>query len=59
MLQNQPNTEPNILRDNVDNNTHPTMSRHNVEEKPFIMFIQDRNLLSGEEYNYDMSTKQW
>ncbi|KOB63646.1 hypothetical protein PFHG_05370 [Plasmodium falciparum HB3] len=27
MLQNQPNTEPNILRDNVDNNTHPTISK--------------------------------
>ncbi|KOB60485.1 hypothetical protein PFHG_02273 [Plasmodium falciparum HB3] len=56
MLQNTQNTEPNILRDNVDNNTHPTTSRHNVEEKPFIMSIHDRNLYSGEEYNYDMST---
>ncbi|EWC75165.1 hypothetical protein C923_04158 [Plasmodium falciparum UGT5.1] len=56
MLQNTQNTEPNILRDNVDNNTHPTTSHHNVEEKPFIMSIHDRNLFSGEEYNYDMST---
>ncbi|KNC35205.1 erythrocyte membrane protein 1 [Plasmodium falciparum RAJ116] len=54
MLQNTQNTEPNILRDNVDNNTHPTTSRHNVEEKPFIMSIHDRNLYIGEEYNYDM-----
>ncbi|EUT88805.1 hypothetical protein PFAG_01650 [Plasmodium falciparum Santa Lucia] len=54
MLQNAQNTEPNILRDNVDNNTHPTTSHHNVEEKPFIMSIHDRNLFSGEEYNYDM-----
>ncbi|ETW30786.1 hypothetical protein PFFCH_01767 [Plasmodium falciparum FCH/4] len=56
MLQNEPNTEPNILRDNVDNNTHPTTSRHNVEEKPFITSIHDRDLYTGEEYNYDMST---
>ncbi|EUR54560.1 hypothetical protein PFBG_06069, partial [Plasmodium falciparum 7G8] len=54
MLQNTQNTEPNILHDNVDNNIHPTMSRHNVEEKPFIMSIHDRNLYIGEEYNYDM-----
>ncbi|KNG75497.1 erythrocyte membrane protein 1 [Plasmodium falciparum IGH-CR14] len=71
MLQNQPNDVPNdyksgnsptntnittTSRDNVDNNTHPTMSRDNMEEKPFIMSIHDRNLLSGEEYNYDTST---
>ncbi|KNC36084.1 variant-specific surface protein 1 [Plasmodium falciparum RAJ116] len=54
MLQNTQNTEPNILHDNVDNNTHPTMSRHNVDQKPFIMSIHDRNLYIGEEYNYDM-----
>ncbi|CAD49166.1 erythrocyte membrane protein 1 [Plasmodium falciparum NF54] len=54
MLQNTQNTEPNILHDNVDNNTHPTMSRHNMDQKPFIMSIHDRNLFSGEEYNYDM-----
>ncbi|KOB88337.1 hypothetical protein PFDG_01743 [Plasmodium falciparum Dd2] len=54
MLQNTQNTEPNILHDNVDNNTHPTTSRHNMEEKPFIMSIHDRNLYIGEEYNYDM-----
>ncbi|EWC78459.1 hypothetical protein C923_00834 [Plasmodium falciparum UGT5.1] len=56
MLQNTQNTEPNILRDNVDNNTHPTMSRHKVDQKPFIMSIHDRNLYIGEEYSYDMST---
>ncbi|ETW63421.1 hypothetical protein PFMC_00762 [Plasmodium falciparum CAMP/Malaysia] len=56
MLQNTQNTEPNILHDNVDNNTHPTMSRHNVDQKPFIMSIHDRNLYIGEEYSYDMST---
>ncbi|KOB85184.1 PfEMP1, partial [Plasmodium falciparum Dd2] len=56
MLQNEPNTEPNILRDNVDNNTHPTTSRHNIDQKPFITSIHDRDLYSGEEYNYDMST---
>ncbi|SOV77761.1 erythrocyte membrane protein 1, PfEMP1, putative [Plasmodium reichenowi] len=48
------NTHPTMPRDNVDNNTHPTMIRDNVDEKPFIMSIHDRNLLSGEEYNYDM-----
>ncbi|KOB84713.1 hypothetical protein PFDG_00028 [Plasmodium falciparum Dd2] len=53
-LQSEPNTEPNMLGYNVDNNTHPTTSHHNVEEKPFIMSIHDRNLFSGEEYNYDM-----
>ncbi|EWC89543.1 hypothetical protein PFNF54_01758 [Plasmodium falciparum NF54] len=56
MLQNTQNTEPNILHDNVDNNTHPTMSRHKMDQKPFIMSIHDRNLYIGEEYSYDMST---
>ncbi|EWC88210.1 hypothetical protein PFNF54_02988 [Plasmodium falciparum NF54] len=55
MLQNTQNTEPNMLGYNVDNNTHPTMSRHNVEEKPFIMSIHDRNLLNGEEYSYNVN----
>ncbi|CDO63587.1 erythrocyte membrane protein 1, EMP1 [Plasmodium reichenowi] len=40
---------------NVDNNTHPTPPRHTLDQKPFIMSIHDRNLLSGEEYSYDMS----
>ncbi|ETW42938.1 hypothetical protein PFNF135_02832 [Plasmodium falciparum NF135/5.C10] len=55
-LQSEQNTEPNMLGYNVDNNTHPTTSRHTLDQKPFIMSIHDRNLLSGEEYNYDMST---
>ncbi|EUR82065.1 hypothetical protein PFBG_00159, partial [Plasmodium falciparum 7G8] len=33
-----------------------TPSRHNVEEKPFITSIHDRDLYTGEEYSYDMST---
>ncbi|CDO63592.1 erythrocyte membrane protein 1, EMP1 [Plasmodium reichenowi] len=58
MLQNTQNTEPNILHDNVDNNTHPTPSHNKLDQKPFIMSIhdRDRNLLSGEEYNYDMTS---
>ncbi|ETW17657.1 hypothetical protein PFFVO_03450 [Plasmodium falciparum Vietnam Oak-Knoll (FVO)] len=32
------------------------MSRHNVDQKPFIMSIHDRNLYIGQEYSYDMST---
>ncbi|SOV76311.1 erythrocyte membrane protein 1, PfEMP1, putative [Plasmodium reichenowi] len=55
MLQNEQITEPNILGDNVDSNTHPTPSRHTLDQKPFIMSIHDRNLLNGEEYNYDMA----
>ncbi|EWC75610.1 hypothetical protein C923_03716 [Plasmodium falciparum UGT5.1] len=55
MLQNTQNTEPNILHGNLDNNTHPTMSRDNMEEKPFIISIHDRNLYSGEEYNYNVN----
>nr|SPJ13371.1 erythrocyte membrane protein 1, PfEMP1, putative [Plasmodium sp. DRC-Itaito] len=38
-------------------NTQPnTLYFDKPEEKPFIMSIHDRNLLSGEEYNYDMTT---
>ncbi|SOV83960.1 erythrocyte membrane protein 1, PfEMP1, putative [Plasmodium reichenowi] len=48
------NTHPTPSRHNVDNNTHPTPSRHTLDQKPFIMSIHDRNLLSGEEYSYDM-----
>ncbi|CDO62008.1 erythrocyte membrane protein 1, EMP1 [Plasmodium reichenowi] len=71
MLQNeQPNDLPNdytsgttptntnnttMSSHNVDNNTHPTMSHDNVDEKSFIMSIHDRNLYTGEEYNYDMA----
>ncbi|EWC89125.1 hypothetical protein PFNF54_02090 [Plasmodium falciparum NF54] len=57
-LPNTQNTEPNILHDNLDNNTHPTPSRHTLDQKPFIMSIHDRDLYSGEEisYNIHMST---
>ncbi|SOV80634.1 erythrocyte membrane protein 1, PfEMP1, putative [Plasmodium reichenowi] len=71
MLQNEPNGIPNdytsgnsptntnnttMSHDNVDNNTHPTPSHNKLDKKPFIMSIHDRNLLSGEQYNYDMNT---
>ncbi|KOB63664.1 pfEMP1 [Plasmodium falciparum HB3] len=56
MLQNQPNTEPNMLGYNVDNNTNPKTLHVSMDEKPFITSIHDRDLYSGEEYNYDMST---
>ncbi|ETW35402.1 hypothetical protein PFTANZ_03821 [Plasmodium falciparum Tanzania (2000708)] len=56
MLQNTQNTEPTSLRDNVDNNTNPTPSHNELDQKPFIMSIYDRNLLSAEEYSYDMTT---
>ncbi|KOB84755.1 PfEMP1 [Plasmodium falciparum Dd2] len=70
MLQNQPKDVPNdytsgnsstntnittTSRHNVDNNTHPTMSRDNMEEKPFITSIHDRNLYTGEEINYNIN----
>ncbi|KOB85263.1 hypothetical protein PFDG_00699 [Plasmodium falciparum Dd2] len=54
----QPKDVPNDYSSgDIPTNTNiTTTSRHNVEEKPFIMSIHDRNLYSGEEYNYDMST---
>ncbi|ETW58825.1 hypothetical protein PFMC_05291 [Plasmodium falciparum CAMP/Malaysia] len=57
----QPNDIPNDIPNdyksgNSSTNTNiTTTSRHNVEEKPFITSIHDRDLYSGEEYNYDMS----
>ncbi|SOV76346.1 erythrocyte membrane protein 1, PfEMP1, putative [Plasmodium reichenowi] len=48
------NTHPTPSHNNVDNNTHPTPSRDTLDQKPFIMSIHDRNLYTGEEYNYDM-----
>ncbi|KNG74644.1 erythrocyte membrane protein 1 [Plasmodium falciparum IGH-CR14] len=42
-------------RHNVDNNTNTTMSRDNMEEKPFIMSIHDRDLYTGEEYSYNVN----
>ncbi|KNG74078.1 erythrocyte membrane protein 1 [Plasmodium falciparum IGH-CR14] len=52
----QPNDVPNdYTSGNSSTNTNiTTTSRHNVEEKPFITSIHDRDLYSGEEYNYDM-----
>ncbi|ETW27890.1 hypothetical protein PFFCH_04686 [Plasmodium falciparum FCH/4] len=57
MLQNQPNDIPNDYKSgNSSTNTNiTTTSRHNVEEKPFITSIHDRNLLSGEEYSYNVN----
>ncbi|SPJ08664.1 erythrocyte membrane protein 1 (PfEMP1), exon 2, putative [Plasmodium sp. DRC-Itaito] len=53
MLQN---TEPNNYRsENTPINIHPTTLHHSMDEKPFIMSIQDQNLLSGEEYSYNMT----
>ncbi|KNC35107.1 erythrocyte membrane protein 1 [Plasmodium falciparum RAJ116] len=54
----QPNDIPNDYSSgDIPLNTQPnTLYFDKPEEKPFIMSIHDRNLLSGEEYNYDMST---
>ncbi|ETW15690.1 hypothetical protein PFFVO_05470 [Plasmodium falciparum Vietnam Oak-Knoll (FVO)] len=56
MLQNEPKDVPNDYKSgDIPLNTQPnTLYFDKPEEKPFIMFIQDRNLLNGEEYNYDM-----
>ncbi|CDO61569.1 erythrocyte membrane protein 1, PfEMP1, putative [Plasmodium reichenowi] len=57
MLQNiQPNDLPNDYKSgDIPMNTQPnTLYFDKPEEKPFIMSIHDRNLLSGEEYSYDM-----
>ncbi|SOV76079.1 erythrocyte membrane protein 1, PfEMP1, putative [Plasmodium reichenowi] len=55
MLQNiQPN---DYTSGNIPTNTNnTTMPHHNVDEKTFIMSIHDRNLYTGEEYSYDMTT---
>ncbi|CDO61984.1 erythrocyte membrane protein 1, EMP1, exon 2, partial [Plasmodium reichenowi] len=55
------NTQKDLPKNNISANTpmniQPnTLYFDNPEEKPFIMSIHDRNLLSAEEYNYDMST---
>ncbi|SOV78732.1 erythrocyte membrane protein 1, PfEMP1, putative [Plasmodium reichenowi] len=44
---------------NVPLNTQPKNLRDNMEEKPFIMSIHDRDLYTGDEisYNINMSTK--
>ncbi|SPJ09818.1 erythrocyte membrane protein 1, PfEMP1 [Plasmodium sp. DRC-Itaito] len=49
------NTEPNNnISGTIRINTQPNILRDNVDQKPFIMSIHDRNLYTGEEYNYDM-----
>ncbi|SOV78434.1 erythrocyte membrane protein 1, PfEMP1, putative [Plasmodium reichenowi] len=57
MLQNkeQDVSQPDVSKE-LPLNTHPIMSRHTLDQKPFIMSIHDRDLYTGEEYNYDMST---
>ncbi|SOS81850.1 erythrocyte membrane protein 1, PfEMP1, putative [Plasmodium sp.] len=57
MLQNQPNDVPNDYKsENVTLNTQPnTLYFDKPEEKPFITSIHDRNLYSGEEYNYNVN----
>ncbi|EWC89542.1 hypothetical protein PFNF54_01757 [Plasmodium falciparum NF54] len=61
MLQNEPNDIPNDYSSgDIPFNTQPnTLYFDNNQEKPFIMSIHDRNLYTGEEYNYNvnMSTK--
>ncbi|EWC76144.1 hypothetical protein C923_03186 [Plasmodium falciparum UGT5.1] len=53
----QPNDVPNDYSSgDIPTNTNiTTTSRHNVEEKPFITSIHDRDLYSGEEYSYNVN----
>ncbi|ETW43927.1 acidic terminal segment protein [Plasmodium falciparum NF135/5.C10] len=53
----QPKDVPNDYKsgDIPTNTNNTTMSRDNMEEKPFIMSIHDRDLYSGEEYNYNVN----
>ncbi|KNC35056.1 variant-specific surface protein 2 [Plasmodium falciparum RAJ116] len=53
----QPKDVPNDYRSgNSSTNTNiTTTSRDNMEEKPFITSIHDRNLYSGEEYSYNVN----
>ncbi|KNG74786.1 erythrocyte membrane protein 1 [Plasmodium falciparum IGH-CR14] len=55
MLQSEQNKEPNMLGYNVDNNTNPKTLHVSMDEKPFIMSIHDRDLYTGEEYNYNVN----
>ncbi|SOV76320.1 erythrocyte membrane protein 1, PfEMP1, putative [Plasmodium reichenowi] len=59
MLQNEQNDIPNdYTSGDIPMNTHPkTLYFDKPEEKPFITSIHDRNLYTGEEISYDMSTK--
>ncbi|EWC77302.1 hypothetical protein C923_02031 [Plasmodium falciparum UGT5.1] len=54
----QPNDVSNDYSSgDIPMNTEPnTLYFDKPDEKPFITSIHDRNLLNGEEYNYDMST---
>ncbi|SOV76092.1 erythrocyte membrane protein 1, PfEMP1, putative [Plasmodium reichenowi] len=58
MLQNEQKDVPNdYTSGNIPTNTNnTTMPHHNVDEKPFIMSIHDRNLYTGKEISYDMTT---
>ncbi|SOV84169.1 erythrocyte membrane protein 1, PfEMP1, putative [Plasmodium reichenowi] len=54
------NAQKDLPKDNISANTpmntHPnTLYFDNLEEKPFIMSIHDRDLYTGEEYNYDIN----
>ncbi|KOB84865.1 hypothetical protein PFDG_00186 [Plasmodium falciparum Dd2] len=53
----QPNDIPNdYTSGNSSTNTNiTTPSRHNVDQKPFITSIHDRDLYTGEEYNYNIN----
>ncbi|KNC35023.1 variant surface protein [Plasmodium falciparum RAJ116] len=53
----QPKDVPNDYRSGTipTNTNNTTMPRHNVEEKPFITSIHDRNLYTGEEINYNIN----
>ncbi|CDO61562.1 erythrocyte membrane protein 1, EMP1 [Plasmodium reichenowi] len=58
-LQSEPNDVPNnnYRSGDIPLNTQPnTLYFDNPEEKPFIMSIHDRDLYTGEEYSYDMTT---
>ncbi|SOV76540.1 erythrocyte membrane protein 1, PfEMP1, putative [Plasmodium reichenowi] len=51
----EPLVVPNKYRSgDIPTNTDPNILRDKLDQKPFIMSIHDRNLLNGEEYNYDM-----
>nr|SPJ13288.1 erythrocyte membrane protein 1, PfEMP1, putative [Plasmodium sp. DRC-Itaito] len=56
MLQSEQNTEPNnYIIGTIPLNTNTTSSHVSMDDKPFIMSIQDRNLLSGEEISYNIN----
>ncbi|CDO61967.1 erythrocyte membrane protein 1, EMP1, exon 2, partial [Plasmodium reichenowi] len=57
MLQSEPNDLPNdYTSGNSPTNTNNTTTTHdNMDEKPFIMSIHDRNLYSGDEVIYNIN----